>query len=277
MKCPKCGENANKDDRICRNCGTVLKKEKKSLLSLFTGKKNKSAAPSNVPLLETKGGGLDSGKFKYIKNAAVVGAIAVIVILVLVLIFHVASGKGLKQAEKFSGYIGSKVSVAEKELEIHLKDSSSFTSVNKADKFDFIYESEDDISVSDVKFPEWTVTILKTDSEKIDQVIFTDYRVLKKDSRGQKTDKRIDLDKYDTSSKMSTVLDDIDIDPFRITYDVSYIKYEFRYYYKLDNGDVQSVILNVVSNIDNKFMYSISDDVYPVELSIAEPAPRADQ
>ena len=274
MKCPKCGENTSKDDRICRNCGTLLKKEKKGFLPFF-GKKSK---PANVPLLETTAKSTASAeKFKYVRMAAIVGVAAVVIILIIMLVFHVAAGKGRKQAEKFASYIGSKVTVAEKELDLHMKDSSTFHAVNKADSFDYIYESEDSIKVNEASFPEWAITVLKTEAEKIDQVIFTDYRILKKDPRGVKAGKRLDLDRYESKTKMTDVLDDLDIDPFRITYDVSFIKYEFRYYYELDNGDMQSVILNVVSNIDNKFMYSVSEDVDPILLTIKDVEPKIKQ
>lgn len=260
MKCPNCGVKADRKDTMCRNCGTVLKKEKKGFLPALGTKKN-----DNVLRLEDKSAAKSSAlKGKYLKPAIMIAGAAVVLLLIVMLIFHIASGKGLKQAEKLSGYIGARVTSAEKDLEINMNDSSSFSSVNKTDEFDFIYESEDDVEVNDVSFPEWTVGILKTESEKIDKVVFTDYRVLKKDTRGVKTDRRVDLSKYDSSSKMSAVLDDIDFDPFRITYDVAYIKYEFRYYYKMDNGDIQAVVLTVVANIDNKFMYSVSEDIPPV-------------
>jgi len=271
MKCPKCGEKAAKDDRICRNCGTVLKKESKGFLLLGTKK-----APSAVPALETKSSSSHSAtrsssasydKSRILKTIGITAVGAVIIILVVVLVFHVASGKGQKQAEKLAEYIGNKVASAEKDLEINLKDNSSFSSVNKSDTFDFIYESEDSVKVNDVTFPEWAVTVTKTQSDKIEQVVFTDYRVLKKDARGEKTDKRFDLSKYDRNTKINTVLDDIDIKPFRITYDAAFRKYEYRYYYKLDSGDVQSVILTVNSNSDNKYMYSVSDDIYPIIFS----------
>lgn len=266
MKCPKCGENVNKDDKICRNCGTVLKKEKNSFLGSLFSRKKKAPAPG-VPLLETTAEGAVVNKFKYIKAALAAGAVIIVITLIMVLIFHVASGKGLKQAEKFAGYIGSKVTSAEQELEVHLKDNSAFAAVNKADSFDYIYESESRVEVDDVSFPEWTVTIMRTDTEKIEQVIFTDYRVLKKDSRGKKLDKRVDLDKFEKNEKITNVLDEIDADPFRITYDDLYRKYEYRYYYKLDNGDIQGVILYITCDYNNKYLYYVDEDVFPVVLT----------
>lgn len=277
MKCPKCGAAASKDDKICRNCGTVLKKEKKGLLGLFGGKKD-STDNSKVLRLETSAETAEAPrKGGMLKLALIFICIAAIVILVLMLIFHVASGKGLKQAQKFAEHIGEKITSVEKELDAHLKDNSSYNIVNKADSFDYIYESEDTVSIDDITFPEWTVGVIKTDSEKIDQVIFTDYRVLKKDSRGVKQDRRLDMSKYDRNTKFSTVTDDIGMDPFRIVYDLNYTKYEYRYYYKLDNGDVQAVVLTVTSDLNNKFLFSTSDDIFPFFVTDSAPTARASQ
>lgn len=277
MKCPKCGAAASKDDKICRNCGTVLKKEKKGFLSLFKKKKDPQGA-SNVPRLTTTAGSdAEVAKGKTIKLALIGVCVLVMIILILVLIFHVASGKGLKQAQKFAEHLGEKITSVEKELDAHLKDNSSYTVINKADSFDYIYESEDTVSIDDISFPEWTIGIVKTDAEKIDQVIFTDYRVLKKDSRGIKQDKRIDLSRFEKKTKISTVTDEIDMDPFRITYDLSYTKYEYRYYYKMDNGDIQAVCLTVTSDLNNKYLFYTSDDLFPFFVTDSSQTARASQ
>ncbi|MBR1764577.1 MAG: zinc ribbon domain-containing protein [Ruminococcus sp.] len=265
MTCPKCKENVSKDDNICRNCGTVLKSAKKSkgILGIGTSKKDKKQ--SGLPMIETKAGPerAVSKKWLYLRYGLIGAVVLLIVILIIILILHVASGKGKKQAQNLAEFIGSKVTNAEKDLDIHLKDNSDFAVINKMDTFDYISESEDKIEIADTSFPEWTVTVIKTENEKIEQVIYTDYRVLKGDSRGKKADKRIDLDKYDKKAKISAVLDEIDMDPFRITYDASFTKYEFRYYYKLDNGDMQSVILCVSADSSDKYSFYTSEDIFP--------------
>ena len=73
----------------------------------------------------------------------------------------------------------------------------------------------------------------------------------------------IDLDKYDKKAKISAVLDEIDMDPFRITYDASFTKYEYRYFYKLDNGDMQSVILCVSADANEKYIFYTAEDIFP--------------
>ena len=238
----------------------MLKKER-SLL-----KRDKKAEAAAVPLLETTASSQQSSAVSKIKLAKMI-VICVVVLLVILLavnlIIHFVSGKGKKNAEKLSEYLGSNVGTAEDKLDIHLKDNSSFAIINKSDTFDYILESEDTVKIDDIKFPEWSVTVMKTDSEKIDTVIYTDYKLLKSDSRGEKLDKRPNLDGYSRSTKIGTVIDQIGCEPFRITYSLDFTKYEFRYYYELDNGDMQSVSLTVSADLEGRYFYSASEDLDP--------------
>ena len=266
LNCPKCKESVSKDDNICRNCGTVLKsgkKAKKGLIGIGTSKKESSSP--KISLIDAKAGPerAVSKKWTYLRYCLIGAVVMLIIILIFILVMHLASGKGKKQAQNLAEYIGSKVTNAEKDLDLHLKDNSEFAVINRMDTFDYILESEDSIEINDTSFPEWSVTVIKTESEKIDQVIYTDYRVLKSDSRGKKKDKRIDLDKFDKKTKINTVLDEIDLDPFRITYDASFTKYEYRYFYKLDNGDMQSVILCVSADANEKYIFYTAEDIFP--------------
>ena len=270
MKCPNCGEKSDKKDKVCRNCGTVLKKER----SLLRSSKNKQGA-GNVPLLETSAPSAAAGKFKLIKLIVIAVVALIMILLVVTLLVHFASGKGRKNAESLAEYLGTSVGTAEDKLNLHLKDNSSYTILNRSDTFDYILESEDSVKIDDIKFPEWSVTVLKTSSEKIDTVIYTDYNILKNDSRGEKLEKRPDLDVYGRNTKVSTVLDAIGCDPFRISYELDFTRYEFRYCYELDNGDIQSVALTVSADLDGKYFYSTSEDLDPFFITSKAPSARS--
>ena len=275
MKCPNCGEKSEKKDKVCRNCGTLLKKER-SFLKTTPKLKQESA---NVPLLETSAPSAASGgsKLKLIKLIVSAAALVAVVLLVITLVLHITSGKGKKSAESISEYLGTNVGTAEEKLDMHFKDDSAFGIINRADTFDYINESEDSVSIDDIKFPEWTVTILKTSSEKIDTVVYTDYNILKKDSRGKKLDRRPDLDAYGRNTKISTVIDAIDCDPFRISYALDGTKYEYRYCYELDNGDLQSMALIITADLEGKYFYSTSEELDPFFITSKTPSSRSAQ
>lgn len=272
MKCPNCGEKSDRKDKVCRNCGTVLKRER----SLLKTAKNKQDAGS-VPLLETSAPSASPAvnKFKLIRLIVVAVVVLIIILLVVNLLVHFASGKGKKNAEKLAEYLGTSVGTAEDKLDIHLKDNSSYSILNRSDTFDYILEAEDSVNIDDIKFPEWSVTVMKTASEKIDNVIYTDYNYLKKDSRGAKLEKRPDLDVYGRNTRIDTVLDAIGCDPFRISYALDFTKYEFRYYYELDNGDMQSVALTVSADLEGRYFYSTSEELDPFFITSKAPSARS--
>ena len=230
-----------------------------------------------VPLLETSAPSEApaAGKFRLIKLILIAAVLLLIVLLVINLVVHFASGKGKKNAEKLSEYLGTNVGTAEEKLGMHLKDNSSFAIINKSDTFDYILEAEDSVNIDDIKFPEWTVTVMKTTSEKIDNVIYTNYKLLKSDSRGEKLERRPDLDAYGRNTKIGTVLDAIGCEPFRISYALDFTKYEFRYYYELDNGDMQSVALVVSADLEDKYFYSTSEDLDPFFITSKAPSARS--
>ena len=273
VKCPNCGEKSEKKDKVCRNCGTLLKKERSFLKQ--SPKLKQDAA--QVPLLETSSApSVSNGsKLKLIKLIAAGAVLIFVILLAVTLVLHITSGKGKKTAESFSEYLGTNVGTAEDKLDIHLKDDSSFAIINRSDTFDYIYESEDSVSIDDIKFPEWTVSVLKTSSEKIDEVVYTDYTVLKKDSRGKKLDKRPDLDAYGRNTKINTVLDAIDCEPFRISYAIDFTRYEYRYCYELDNGDIQSVALVISADLEGRYFYSTSEELDPFFITSKNPSARS--
>lgn len=230
---------------------------------------------NNVPLLETKDPTAVVKKLGLVRKIAFCGAGALVIVLAVMLVIRLSSGKGEKQARKLSEYLGTSVGTAEDKLDIHLKDNSSYSIINRADTFDYVYESEDNVSIDDIKFPEWTVTVIKTPSEKIDSVIYTDYEQLKSDSRGKLLDKRPDLDVYGRSTKIGTVLDEVDADPFRITYEADSTRYEFRYRYELDNGDVQSMALIITADNEGRYFYSTSEELDPFFITSKAPSARS--
>ena len=240
---------------------------------------SKKETSSSVPLLETKAENSSSGGFKLksLKTIAILLVAAVVIVFAIILIIRLTTEEGKKKAEKLSEYLGTNVGSAEDKLNMHLKDNSAYAILNKSDAFDYIYESEDSVNISDIKFPEWTVTVIKTSSEKIDSVIYTDYNLLKSDSRGEKLAKRPDLDSFGRSTKMKTVLDAIDTSPFRIIYSLDSTKYEFRYCYELDNGDIQSVALIVCADLEGKYIYSSSEDLDPFFITSKVPSSRTNE
>ena len=269
MECPKCKKTVGEHDVVCRNCGIALReKPKKStgFKALFSKKKSDR---KDQPLLETSSlrkslGSIVNGQNeKKIKIAFLIALAALIIVLIWVVIVQLSADKGGKKALEAAEFIGMSITKAEKDMEIHFKDNSAFSILNNAAVFDYIYESDDSLEIDDIVFPEWTVTVLKDSSDNIESVTYTNYKLLKKDSRGEKLDKRINLDSFDKGARYSSVTDAVDLDPYKIVYGKDSISYIYKYYYTAADANAQSVLLTAEFDNDSKYLYYTSVNIYP--------------
>ena len=258
MVCPKCKKTVGDNDAVCPNCGITLKEPKKKAVREFFAK-NKKKAKDNLKTVNKKA----SKKMRIIFSAA---AAVLVVLLIIVLIVHLSGGKGSKAAGALSEYIGDTVNNAQNDTGYHLKSDSAFRAVNNIMAFDEIYESEDEVRVDDITYPEWAVMVNLNGDNKIDSVVYTDFKSLKKDSRGAKKSKSINLEKFDKGTKFGTISDEIDLEPYSITYKDGNTTYTYKYYYMTDYGDAQTVILTATFDEDDKFLYDSSEVVYPMNM-----------
>lgn len=257
MICPKCQKTVGDKDAVCSNCGVALKEPRKKIdLKKFL-KNRKKAAGENLKTVTNK---TNIKKTRVIITAA---SVVLIIILIIVLIVHLSGNKGAKAADEFAECIGYTIQDSEDETGYHLKSDSAFRSINKILAFDGIYESEDEVRIDDISYPEWAVTVNLNQSNKIESVIYTDFKSVKNDSRGEKKDKLINLEKFDKGTKFNTVADEIDLDPYSISYKAENTTYVYKYYYMTDYGDAQTVVLSVTFDEDNKFLYESVEYVYP--------------
>lgn len=267
MECPKCKKTVGENDAVCRNCGIALKEPKRKKLNVKKMFDNKKKSSSNLKTVQGRKGivrqRINENKLKV---ALFVVALVLIIVLLIVFISHISGEKGNKAALELKEYLGNTVSNAQSDSDIHLKDSSSFRGINTALAFDFVYESEDEIKINDIAYPEWAVTVSLNKNEKIESVTYTDFTSIEEDMRGEKKDRALNLDKFDKGAKYNTVTDEIDCDPYSITYKEDLTSYRYKYYYTVDNGDAQQVILTAVFDSDNKFLYYSSELVYPQNL-----------
>ena len=279
MECPKCHKSVGDNDAVCKNCGLVLKDDgSKSKKPLFSPKKSSERKKDRAELAffsKSKGSLLSGGEAAADKSSLItklkifgiaVAALALIIVIIVIIV-KVMGGGSEKTAEKLADYINKPVTTAEDKLGIHLKEESDFDGVNYAFGFDYIYESEDDVKVDEVKYPEWAITVNVDDDNDITSVTYSNIKLLEKNYKGVKTDGKISTDNFDEGDKLSKVLDGIGIDPYSITYRILGKTYVFKYYYHADNGDSWRVIITAVFDTDDKLEYITSADVFPTDMS----------
>ena len=269
MECPKCKKTVGERDLVGKNCGIALKekpKKAKGFKELFTKKKSgsKDSFGRKTSSAGKVIGGIVSGKNEKKIRIALLAALAVLlVVLIWVLAVRLSADEGEKRALEAAEFVGQPITAAEEDMEIHFKDNSDFSILNNAAVFDYIYESEDNLEIEDIVYPEWTVTVLKDSSDNIETVTYTNYKQLESDSRGEKLDSRINLDSFNRGARYSSVSDAVGLDPYKIVYGEDSISYIYKYYYTAADGNAQSVVLTVVFDSDSEYLYYTSVNVYP--------------
>lgn len=289
MKCPQCKKTVDKLLKECPFCGAKLrtienggdengtsvfkkrsekrskdKSAEKRSFGLFGVNKNlRSDKPINVKF-STDGEEVKSGVGR-LKVVIAVGIAAVAVLLAAVLVMTLTASKGARLAEDASLYIGRSVQELQEGTGEHFIEESTCYGVNSAVEFDHIYESEKQITAQGIKYPSWVVRVkLSEIGGHIAQVSYIDFSVIKGDPRGKKRSSQIDLDRFASGAKLGTVLKDIDIAPYAVTYNEDgSTMYTYRYYYERDNGDEQAAVVRVVFNKKNKYKYSTAEIVMP--------------
>ena len=253
MDCPKCGKKIGDKDNVCSNCGVVIKEnaENTKLSTKLFGKKNVKKNPLATSKLGKTEKLCSRFSMKHLKIFLAIAAVLILIALVVTLVVSISSGKGKKLARNTAEYLGKTVAVAESKLDVHFKDKSAFSVLNKALEFDYVEESEDSGKVEGTKYPEWA---------------YCDFKLLKKDVRGVECDKIINLDRFDEGADYSKVNSEIGIDPYSISYSEKLVTYRYRYWFENDSGDQQQVVLDVSYDDDNHFLYYTSNMVYPENL-----------
>ena len=190
-----------------------------------------------------------------------------IIVFVIFIILHLSSSKGLRTARSISKFIGETTKVCENKLEISLKQESSFDVLNNAVDFDRVYEDkEKTVNADGITYPAWAVFI-KTDSMgNILTVRLADFQTIEKNLQGEKKKAPINLEKFDKDATMASVQDEINLDPYSITYNSIGAKYVYKYHYTKANGDNQAVILTVKFTAKGKFDGYESKLIYPENL-----------
>ena len=251
MKCPKCGKKASEQDSVCSNCGTVLREitEKTDAVQNVFGRERRYLETAKSDGIKPEK--IRSGK-KHLKFIFFGIAVILLISLIIFAVISFTGVKGGKIAEKASQSIGSGLAQAEKSTEVHFKDESAYVGVNNAVKYDYITESDDSVSVDGITYPEWAVFVTLDDSDNIETVKYSDFKLLKDNVKGKERDRVVNLDKFEKGASFGTVSDEIDLDYYSVVYARDVDTYNYRYWYKTESGDVQPVILSVTFDKNNK-------------------------
>lgn len=246
MTCPNCEANVADGEKFCPNCGA-------DILLATTPEKPKSENKDKKP--------------KIIKILTIVIPVVLIGIIIVLIASLFVTNKGELVSENISKNLGRSVAMAEKNTQLKLKTSSSYTVLKDIVNYNYIYESKKSTKIEGINVPEWVVFITVDNNDKIDKVTYYNFKVLQKNWKGQKIEKKFDESKikYKTTLKDAKKL--IPLKPLAITSSNSdETIYLYKYYYtdSIDKNEkayyltVKYDMNNSVKDIDSKMSDYIS-------------------
>lgn len=250
MTCPRCKSNIPENSTVCEVCNKKIKKK-----NLFSKKKKdmqNEKKQINSKLKE---------KLKILVPVAI--AVVALIVIILIIVKTIGDNTGLNLSDELSEFIGDPLKVAINETDEYFADESKFESANFIFEYNYIIEDDDSVQIDGVKYPNWAIYIVTNENDEISQIKYVDFRALKKNSKGYKTDDEINLDKFVLGDKFRTVNKTIGIEPFSITYNSGTIVYDYRYYFDNDFDDEQGMTLSVTLDNDEGYIYSTSQRDIP--------------
>lgn len=257
MKCPICGKSVGDHDALCPSCGSELFIDTKLAAKIF--EKREEPEP-DVP--KSKGKKKDKvGRLKgsmkpdlhSIKMIAIALLSLLVIILVVVLIFRSISTKGEKYAKKAADFIGADFDTASKKMDFKIKQESGYKGLTAVIDYNYVAESDDDVRIDGVTYPEWAVIFKTDENDRITEVRYCDFKSIKSDIKGVKKEHMVNLDKFTTGTDKSTIDKELDMDYYSISYTKDGTAYIYRYWYENDSGDEQPVVLTVYYDSDGDF------------------------
>ncbi|ADU22531.1 MULTISPECIES: zinc ribbon domain-containing protein [Ruminococcus] len=256
MKCPKCGETVGDHDKICQYCSAELFIDTQLAERLF--KKKKDPLPDDDKFTRTekkkhlKRPDLKKFDFHNIKLIAIVVLSLLILVLAVVLIVRSMGSKGEKYAKKAADFIGADFEIASKKLDFKIKQESGYKGFTAVIDYNYVAESDDDLRIDGVTYPEWAVVINTDDENRITEVRYCNFKRIKSDIKGVKKEHTINLDKFNPGTDKSAIDKELDMDPYSIAFTKDGTAYIYRYWYENDSGDEQPVVLTVYYDTKDK-------------------------
>ena len=253
MKCPNCGKTVGDHDAICPNCGEEMFIDTKLAEKIF--KRNEEPLPDNN--IGIKKSRKPKFEFKFdlhsIKLIAIAMLSLLIIVLVVVLVIQSVRAKGEKYARKASDFIGADFEIASKKLDFKIKKESGYKGLTAVIDYKYISESDDDVRIDGVTYPEWAIIFNTDENDRITEVRYCDFKRIKGDIKGVRKDHTVNLDKFNPGTDKSTIDKELDMDHYSVSYTKDGEAYIYRYWYENDSGDEQPVVLTVYYNTEGKF------------------------
>lgn len=192
------------------------------------------------------------------------GASAIVILIVLLVFFIVGlikGNEGKKLADDLRNELGKSISMAEKNTGVVMKLDSQNILLKDIVDYDYICESDSEVKVGGIKVPEWAVFVSVDGNDKISSVTYYNFKSLKKNWKGVKTD-AVDTTAiaYNMTKKEADKI--ISVSPLAVTYsNDDTATYLYKYYYLDENGNEQVYRLSITYSLEDVIRGYLSEEI----------------
>lgn len=181
------------------------------------------------------------------------GAVILIAVIILIIVLCLRKNDGERYASKLAEKCGSTISAAENHAGLSLYTEarcSYLADIAKSEEYTALYESKDTVKISGTHVPEWAIFCETDKSGQLTAVTYCDYTVLKKHIAGERTDGYVHIADISNGMEMKSVLEQLDLEPFSISWlGDNEKRYKFKYCYKDEtSGDLNAYVITVLTN-----------------------------
>lgn len=269
MKCPECGKELKENAVFCGSCGaeiicndTTNTTDGKETEKTAEAKKNANAAEKQQVnnnknnKTDKKSGGKKVKPKTVLKIAGVIAALILIIIIIVCVSASIKASKGRKIFDSVP--LGRDIDIIESDTGVAFisGESSEYGALNHIVDYDYICESEDSVTVSGIKVPEWAVLLRKGTDDTITEAVLYNFNNIKHNWMGEKTASEIKTTVIEYGMSAKSAERTLGLKPYTIVRESSEntTTYVYRYHYT-DEESGNTVVKNfyvVVDDVDNQ-------------------------
>lgn len=267
MKCPECGSELKENAVFCGNCGAEIICNETA--NIVDGKETGKNGDAEKQPVSNKNNKKSSGKKLKLKTVLKIsGVILALILVIIIIVFVSASIKASRGRKIFDSVpLGRDIDIIESNTGVAFisGESSVYGALNHIVDYDYICESEDSVTVSGIKVPEWAVLLRKGDDDTVTEAILYNFSNIKHNWMGEKTASEIKTTVIEYGMSAKSAERTLGLKPYTIVRESTEntTTYVYRYHY-IDDESENTVVKNfyiVVDDVDNQV-----EDVYDEKL-----------
>ncbi|NLP26886.1 MAG: hypothetical protein GX365_06020 [Clostridiales bacterium] len=193
---------------------------------------------------------------KGFKVIIAIALVILIIIVALIIFIMINKNDGERIAISLSEKLGSTAEKAAANANVKLKKTSNYNFINDMGGVSDIYESKSTIKINGINVPEWVILCYSDKNGKLEEVSYFNYKILKNNINGMKSNGRIDIDKIEDGFTIEETEKILNLEPIQVMRNNDDKKiYKYKYFYEdSKTKNEKSYYITIMLNFDDKVM-----------------------